>query len=276
MQQEMKYGKALASYTAPAQKTTRKKSIFLICAVILIIATIALLIIAEDEYDVMIAYALVAGLCAIPFIIKFFITKAAEAVIYESGFTLVRGSKITEAAFNDIAGMQRSSESTTLIATGFGFIGALIIGALSSLIPGLKSYTINITKRDGSIIILSKSMVPNFKQFSVDLDIMFADWLLWGLTLSNIHEANIAFGKDFSLSGGQFIFKKSKKEGVVAVPWNYISGVEEGNDGWYWLTGTELDKKGNPIKLACAEYNSTALLRIGQMITDYRRQYQAY
>jgi len=273
MQDETKFGKLLFESSTTPGRALCKRLLYLIPALILIVVGVIFTTRPDSfglhDEDMIYVYIVFFGVGGILFLLSLFV-KRKKFVLYESGLMYGSVSNLTELDFNDIAGIQRKIETTTVMAGGL--IGGLITGLLSSIIPGLNTHSIEIYKKDGNWaerkIELSKSKVPNYKQLADEIDNVFTTWLLKDLAMENIGTAEIAFGSDLKLSGGHFIHDKGKKKGEHIIQFRDISGFEFDGENRCWLTGMNTDKKGYRERLVSPEYNTNALVRVVEMITS--------
>ena len=200
MNYEEKFGKLLLHCTASSGQTLKKRLLFLVPAIILIVGgAIALLapdLLTEDDDDIKIAFAVFIALGVMLLLWGVVFVKRAMVELYETGYVLTRGSKVTVMAFDDVKGI---SDSTT----AFSAYGIIPVG---------KSRDVSITKKDGVPILLLKSGVPNFNQFVDELGAAFTEYLLKDLTKENIGQASISFGNKLELAGGHLVFDAGGKK----------------------------------------------------------------
>jgi len=267
MQNETKYGKLLYRCAREPEKVSRSKKLSGAGALIFVVATLFCVALVDPDNDVLYAFALITGLCALPFIIKFFSTKVLEAAVYENGFAYSWGKKTVEMYFNEAVGVKRSTEEVEV--AGGGFLGYLLLSMISKLIPGLADGAIEIVKKVGKKVSVGNGHVADFKGFSDALDKAFASWLTKGLTMENIADADISFGDDLKLSGGRFIYDMGRK-GIKNISLGEVRGFTRDDNGTCWITGSAMDKRGKPEKLAGDALNASALCHIVQMIVGAR------
>ena len=267
MQHDTKYGKLLYSCARGPEKVSRSKKLSGIGALFFVVVTVFLVSLGESDTDVIYAYAMITGLCALPFIIKFFSTNVLEAAVYENGFAYSWGKKVAEMHFNEAVGVQRGSAEPSIVAGGL--LGILLFNMVSKLIPGLAGDTIEVVKKAGKKAEIGKGHVANIKEFSDELEKAFTGWLTKGLTMENIADADISFGDDLRLSGGKFIHDMGRK-GKKSISLGEVRGVTRDSNGTCWITGAAMDKKGKPEKMAGGALNTLALCHIVQMIVDAR------
>ena len=226
--------------------------------------------------------------------------KSAKTAIYENGIVYEynpQKSKLEqiELAFNDVAFIQPITRDldypicdltdVILVILFFIFI-YLPIKLVSLVIPalrGLKVSGILIFKKTGTQIKLKKRRIPDFKQFTDEVDKAFARWLL--RTFMQEHDGlEITFGRkgvfssDMSDDGlifyrGQFIVKRWSSDERV-IPFSDINGVKVNRTGGGWLLGAK-NRIGRPKKLVKFAGNASTLSLIVQMIVAQKQNRKA-
>jgi hypothetical protein len=257
MDYEATFGKQLLQCTASPAQTIRKRLFFLILGILVIVGSIIALgapgFLTEDDGDLRIAFGAFIAIGAFLSLFGLFFIKKAEAALYETGYVLKRGSKVTATAFNDMKGIIDTM-------TAFSAYGIVPVG---------KSRDVSVVKNDGVPFMLTKTSVPNFNQFVDELCVTYNKYLLKDLTKENIGQASISFGNKLELSGGQLIFDAGGSKGKIPIPLGSIQNVRVTEEGyWLYIEGA-INEKGKAEELAAIRadkaWNLEALYRILDM-----------
>jgi len=265
--QNEKFGKLMLECKSSRGKSLKRKLMFLIPALIFFAAGTIIAInpeigvVTEEDAQfipaVIAAFFAVGAVCVIGALLR---SKQSSIALYENGVVYVRGPIVTEAGFDDIEGIRQVRSA------------AAIGGVLIRTPKALSQESVTIRKKDGVEIVLNKAYMSDFHQFADEFSDLYIRWLVKDLTMENIADANISFGPDLELSGGQFIYTHKKEKKYMPV--GEVHGLEIQTDdehNFFWLTSrVETDKKGRPKKIAGGQtvkaLNLEALYHIVQMI----------
>jgi len=252
MQNETRFGALLFERTLTQAKAMQKIFLFLIVGLVFIAAGIVAFMMAESDTDVLNAWGVLLGLCSIPFILRVFTsTRASEVAIYEKGFVHSRGSQTTEFDFNDIIGIR----DLTKRETWFAFIIPVV---------ALKSRIVTIEMKDRTAVKLNSTKVPDFKHFANELNAIFTEHLISGVTKENLNQASISFGKELNLRNGQLMYSDGKSTTII--PFDDILNIEVSDTGHHiMLIGEEKEKKKLTRVDILAQFATETSLNIGAL-----------
>ena len=257
MQSETKYGKILFHSELTSKAALARIAIFFILSSIFIGLAIFTILSMESDTDVRGAWGVLFGLASIPFVSRIFASRASKATVFENGLMHSRGSKVTDLAFEDIAGIRDLTDKTIFLA--------LIIPVFAS-----KSRIITIHKKDGKIIEINKNQARYFNDFADTFNFAFTEHLLNGITKENIYQANISFGAQLELSNGQLKYDSWGKEGEKIIPLDLVFGLQPNENGNLIMLMGEKNEKGKAEILASIKadvaLNIGALYRILEIL----------
>lgn len=257
MNSEARFGKQLLQGTASSGETIKKRLLFIIPAVIFIIAGIFAMrnpdFIGIEESEMAMVLALFFGAGALFLAMAILFVKPAKAILYEDGYVLSRGSKVTEVSFSDVKGI--SDSTTAFLAYG--------------IVPIVKTRYVVVIKNDGSRSGLVKAFVPDFNRFTDELGAAITAYLLRGVTKETIGKANITFGDKLELTGGRLVYDAGGKKGKIDIPLDSVRNVHIVLEGYWLYIEGDPDEKGKPAELAAVRadraWNLDALYRILEM-----------
>ena len=213
MLEEEKFGKLLFQSGSRTSQVALRRLICLIPFLIVFALGLVLFIdpdiIGEEPGDSgsMPVIIMVASVLYVPVLLLS--VKGYHAAIYERGFVVRHGSKVTEAAFTDITGIN-TSESM------------------------IKSIRINLS--GGKIINMVGIFVPNLQQFIEEFTSAYTKTKMSEFTPEMLRTKTISFGNLLRLENGNFIADKGK----IVVPLGDVYNIEikdEGIDSYVHLKG---------------------------------------
>ena len=195
MQEESKFGKQVFQDGSKTSQVAVRKCLYLLPAVFLFALSLIMrlhpaMIGESTESSGMITVILLVAAPLYALMILS-IVKGFSATIYEQGFVLKRGSKVTELAFAEVKGISLANKTLT--------------------IQGL----------DGKNIVLAGMFTPNMKQFAEEFETAYTKSSLYDITQESLYQTNISFGKHLELVNGVFIYK-----GKEAVTLDDVYGIE--------------------------------------------------
>jgi len=125
------------------------------------------------------------------------------AHIYERGIVTIHGSRTNEIAYSQIRGILAISLTKVLITNGPSPNITTTGGRNGSI-------TIAFHESPEKIVVF----VPRFKQFAKALNTAYTQYIAKDLHSGNIHTADISFGDNLQLCGGEFIYTPAKDNKV--------------------------------------------------------------
>lgn len=261
MNGEARHGNQILKCKATAAQTLGKRLLYIIPALIFIAVGIVSYVKPElfdlaDE-DMAMVLALFFGAGAVFLLLGIFFVKSAAAVLYEGGFVLTRGSKVTEMDFGDLKGIL---DSTTILK----YYGILPVG---------KTRVVTVYKKNGEKFGVVKAFVPDFNRFVDELNAAITNYYLKDVTLESMKRLNIYFSDKLELIDGQFIHDAGSKKGKVSIPVEVVRSIEYLNDDGYWLSikgAPAGNGKANELISIRADktLNLDTLSRIIQMVSE--------
>ena len=262
MSHEVGFGSQILQCVASPGQMVKKRLLYIIPALIFIAAGIVSLgnpdYLGMEEGEMTAVLVLFFGAGLLFLLMGILFVKPSKAVLYDGGFVLTRGSKVTEVDFHDLKGI---SDTTT----GYSFYG---------IIPIKNTRNVTVLKHDGTRIGLVKAFVPDFARFADELGAACTNFLLKDVTKATIGQAKISFGDKLELAGGQLVYEAGEKKGRVFIPLDTVRNVRITEEGfWLYLDG-EPDEKGEARELAAIRadraWNLVALYRILEMYIRQR------
>jgi len=194
MQDSAKFGKLILEYKDTQEQTQKRKNRYMFFTVFFIVAGIIIAALVQGPpigvgFDptltilILIFPLVLAGYNFRKFLLR---GKHMEMALYEFGFRYIRGEKIIEIAFSDVKGIQ----DITWINT-----------------QGVSSEhrKIEIIMKDGTEYNFEENITLNHDSFFNELDTVYTDYFVRGITSENINEKNIFFGDGLTLQNGRFI-----------------------------------------------------------------------
>jgi len=266
MNNEERFGKTLLVSVASKGRGLRKRVLYLIAAFVFVAAGIVLtlnpelgVVVEEDAHLVPVFIAIFIAVGLIFVILSLVRSKQSSITLYEQGIMYAHGKKVTEAGFSDLEGIRLETS-------------AVAIGGVAIPLGSLGQESVTIRMKDGTVVVLRKSTISNFRDFADKFGVVYTRWLLDGLTLDNISDAEISFGPDLKLRSGQFIYIEKKQEKTMPLSDIHSLEIETGDEyNYFWLTSKTLtNKNGTPKKVIGGQtamaLNLEALHIIVQMI----------
>ena len=261
MDNETRLGRQILCYTATWGQTLKKRLLYLIPALIFITAGIFALfnpeLLTDDDSSMVLLLFFGAG--ALFALMGILFVKPAKAVLYDGGFALTRGSKVTETDFSDVKGIL---DSTTVTK----YLGVVTLS---------KTRVVTIVKKNGEKFGVVKAFIPNFNQFADELGTALSKYMLRGVTIGNLDQVNISFGDALELTGGQFTCDAGRKKGRISIPVDAVHSAEyNGNEGYWLALKGQYDENGKAEDLASIRadkaLNLETLYRIIDMVAQNR------
>lgn len=161
--------------------------------------------------------------------------------LFEHGVVFKRGAKHIELHFNEIEGINFTVNKTSV-----------------NFVPLATTKTLSILPRHGRQITISGLKIQNIQGFADDLEDLYTQHVVNGLTRENINEKTIRFGKRLILENGNFIYRDKKK-----YPLNDILGINA-NAGVIYFEGKNIKgRKTNLLVVPIGKsYNFNILLYV--------------
>jgi len=258
MDQKTAFGKQIMTFTATTGQTLKKRLLFLLPALVFVAAGVFALVSPEllEDSDASMVLLLFFGAGALFLLMGILFVKPSKAVLYEGGFVLTRGTKVTETGFSDLKGIIDSTTVTKLYGA----------------IPLSQTRLVIIHKKNDEKFGATKATVPSFNQFADELGTAVSKYLLKDVTKDNIEQLSILFGDKLELTGGRFIHDAGKEKGMVSIPADAVRSAEYiGSDGYWIALKGQCDENGKAEELASIRadkaLNLESLCRIIEMLS---------
>ena len=151
--------------------------------------------------------AIIFALCA-----RFWF-RIKTVLVYEHGLQVKNGPYYDDIYFADVAGISTISIMYVLVAHG---------KSPNIAFNRRKGASVTIAKHSGELVRFS---VPRLKHFAQVVNVAYTYYMTWNLTSENIHTAEISFGPNLQLTGGEFVFR-TPAGGTARIPYGDVAGLE--------------------------------------------------
>ena len=179
---------------------------------------------AEDAFtyyndETLLLLAISGAVVVLFLLIAHLAVKGGEIVIFESGVSFTRGSKTRSIYFGDVASVYRKSGV---------ILDGLVVGGLIGMLPIFQVHKFFLLGKAATpMLTLRHRRVPGWKYMFRELEAAYTKYVMKDISPATIANANITFGDQLQLRGGNLVLTKKKWRQTTEsiVPFEAINSI---------------------------------------------------